>query len=133
MAKKLRELPYVYSEHLLPHDAEAREIGSGRSRMEQAEGLGIRPVRVVPRLAIDDGIAAVRAILARCYFDEKACQKGLNALRFYHKEYDSRGQTYRDKPAHDWSSHPSDVSEQVRSGHRGGKFASRVKSKWRAS
>src|SRR5262249_59456766 len=31
-AKLLREKPYVYGDHILPHDAEVKELGSGRRR-----------------------------------------------------------------------------------------------------
>src|SRR3546814_11366720 len=34
-ARALGERPYVYGEHLLPHDAEVRELGSGKSRSEE--------------------------------------------------------------------------------------------------
>ena len=51
-AKVLKEKPYVYGNHYMPHDADVREMSTGeiaRSRREVAENLGIRPVVVVPR------------------------------------------------------------------------------------
>jgi hypothetical protein len=32
--RELRSRPYVYARHLLPHDAEAKELGTGKSRLE---------------------------------------------------------------------------------------------------
>jgi hypothetical protein len=112
-AKQLRERPYVYGRHKAPHDIEVREFGTGRSRREQALELGIN-FDVVPNWSIEDGIAAVRSILSRCWFDRTKCEKGLYALSSYHKELDERNSTegrpyYKDKPEHDWSSHGSDA------------------------
>ena len=43
----LQQRPYVYERHLLPHDAEVRELGSGKSRTETLHGLGVKPTRGV--------------------------------------------------------------------------------------
>src|SRR5690242_10527887 len=86
--KELDRKPYAYGEHFLPHDVEVRELGSGRSRLQMLRSLGLE-ARVVPRLSVEDGIAAVRSILGRCWFDETKCQRGLKALRAYRCEFDS--------------------------------------------
>jgi hypothetical protein len=44
--------------------AEARELGTGKSRAEMLDSLGVRS-RIAPRLPVDDGIAAVAVRLAR--------------------------------------------------------------------
>ncbi len=62
-AKALQERPYVYGEHLLPHDVQVNEMGTGKSRLEVLAALGIR-ARVLPQLKVDDGIQAVRALVA---------------------------------------------------------------------
>ena len=67
-AKALAAKGYVYDlkgAHHAPHDIEVRELGTGRSRLETAAGLGI-DFHVVPRLGIDDGIEATRSFLSRC-------------------------------------------------------------------
>ena len=56
-AKVLSESPYVYGEHLQPHDIMVRELGSGRSRLEMLRELGIS-CRVAPRISVQDGIEA---------------------------------------------------------------------------
>ena len=48
-AQVLKEKPYVYGDHYMPHDADVRELGTGTSRKATAENLGIRPVIVVQR------------------------------------------------------------------------------------
>ncbi len=107
-AKVLQSKPYVYRRHIAPHDIAVRELGTGRSRLETAEGLGIR-FEVAPRLPVDDGINAVRMGLPRCWFDAERCKQGLEALRQYRKDYDDRLKTFRDKPRHDWTSHAADA------------------------
>jgi len=109
-AKLLKDKPYTYNRHYMPHDAESREIGTGKSRRDVAEALGIRPIDVVPRGEhVDDGINAVRAMLPRCWFDEQKCSQGINALKSYRKEWDEKRGEFKDKPLHDWSSHCADA------------------------
>jgi len=106
--KILKEKPYVYGKHYAPHDIKARELTTGRSRLETAKKLGI-DFEVVAKLSIDDGIDAVRMILNRCWFDKVKCEKGLSGLRSYHKEWDEDNQVFKAKPKHDWASHPADA------------------------
>jgi hypothetical protein len=107
LEKKREVQGYNYGMHNAPHDIQARELGSGKSRIEIAKGLGI-DFRVVPNLAVDDGIEAVRSILNRCWFDKEKCKDGIKALREYHKAYDEKKKVFKSYPEHDWSSHCCD-------------------------
>lgn len=114
-AKVLGEKPYVYGEprrprygHLLPHDAEARELGTGRSRTEVLKTLGVNG-RAIPRQSVEDGIQAVRTIIPRCWFDAKNCSRGVEALRQYRQEWDEKLRSFKGNPLHDWTSHPADA------------------------
>ena len=107
-AHVLQEKDYLYENHYGPHDLEVRELGSGKSRREAAHGLGLS-FRLVPRIPLEDGIHATRLLLPRCYFDRASCGKGLEALRHYHRAYNERTRTFRDKPQHDFSSHAADA------------------------
>ena len=106
--KVLREKEYVYGDHYAPHDIQVRDFSTGRSRLEIARELGVR-FRVAANLRIDDGIEAVRSILPRCYFDEDKCSHLIEALRQYRKDYDEKLKAYKDRPLHDWTSHPADA------------------------
>lgn len=108
-AKYLSSKPYLYSEHYFPHDGDVKEIGTGVSRKETAQSLGLFPIEIVPRLGVDDGINAVRLVFPRCWFDKEKCQQGLNALANYHKVRDEVRQEFKAKPEHDWSSHGADA------------------------
>jgi hypothetical protein len=105
--KILQDKGYIYGEHYAPPDIEVRELGTGKSRKETAQSLGIN-FRVVPKLPIDDGIDAGRSILSKCWFDKIRCERGLNALKSYHKEWDEENKCYRNHPEHDWSSNGAD-------------------------
>ena len=91
-AKVLREKKaeggFDYQCHLLPHDIEAREISSGKSRRATLDDLipKTEPIITVPRIrSKEDGINAARAMLGSAYFDETKCKTGLAMLRGYHK------------------------------------------------
>jgi hypothetical protein len=105
--RELKARNWEKSEMLLPHDVEVRELGTGRSRLEMLREAGLN-CTVVPRLPVDDGIASVRRLLPRCWFN-KATKQGLDCLRNYRREYDEKRNVFFDKPLHDWSSHGSDA------------------------
>jgi hypothetical protein len=100
---------YTLGTHYLPHDANARELGSGRTRLETLRSLMGFNVRVLPAQSVMDGINAGRLTLASAYFDAEKCRAGLEALRQYRAEWDEKGKTFRDRPKHDWTSHTADA------------------------
>ena len=106
-ASALQDKGYLYDTHYLPHDANVRELGTGVSRVETAQSLG-RRTSIVPKLSVQDGINAVRMILARCWFDHTKCKDGLDALRQYRWDANDRGDL-KNKPVHDWTSHSADA------------------------
>ena len=114
----LNEKGYVYGNHILPHDVRVRELGSGKSRMEVLDSLGARPITVAPQLMVDDGIQSVRSMLTNCWFDAERCERGIDALRQYHREYDDNGKVWRSRPSHDWASHGADAFRYLAVGHR---------------
>ena len=120
-AKVLQSKPYIYSKHNAPHDIEVRELGSGRSRKEIAQSLGI-VFQVVPNVSVEDGIEAARAILSRCWFDREKCERGLNALASYHKSWDDKLKTWKSFPQHDWASHGADAFRYLAVGHKTAKI-----------
>lgn len=116
-AHLLQQKGYVYGSHFAPHDIEVKELGTGKSRLEVARELGIT-FQITPKLSIEDGIDAARNILSRCWFDENKTARGLDALKSYHKEYDDKNKTYKDRPKHDWSSHAADAFRYFAVSHR---------------
>jgi len=117
-ARVLQEKGYAYREHILPHDVRVKELGSGKSRLETLDALGVSPVTIAPQLMVDDGIQAVRSMLKNCWFDAERCDRGIDALRQYHREYDDNGKVWRSRPAHDWASHGADAFRYLAVGYR---------------
>ena len=115
IAKIIKEKPYKYGKHQLPHDARAKTLAAqGKSVIEQlAEHLGIQNMAIVPDLGVQDGIQAVRQCLPMCWFDKTKCAEGLEALRQYQREYDEDKKAFRSSPRHDWTSHPSDAMRMM--------------------
>lgn len=105
-ADVLRSKGYKYGQHFGPHDIEVREIGTGKSRREIAQGMGIN-FDVLPNLPVKDGIDAARMTLPRCVFDQKKTAVGVDALRQYREKVDEKRQISLG-PLHDWTSHAAD-------------------------
>ena len=108
-ARVLQERGYVYKEHILPHDVRVKELGSGKSRLETLDNLGIRPITIAPQLSVDDGIQASRSIIPRCWFDAEKAERGIDCLRQYHREWNEQNKSWNGRPKHDWSSHGADA------------------------
>ncbi len=110
-ADQIKARPFKYAVHSLPHDARAKTLASGgKSIIEQLSShVGLGSLAIVPDIGVTDGIQAVRLMLPRVWFDLDNCGEGLEALRQYQREYDEDKKAFRDKPRHDWTSHPADA------------------------
>jgi len=109
IVKRLEAKDYRYGRHILPHDAEARELGTGVSRTETLTKLGLRNIDIIGQQEVADGINAVRLMLSRCWFDTDRCERGIEALKQYRREWDGKRQVWRERPLHDWASHAADA------------------------
>lgn len=116
-ARRLQELGYVYGTHNAPPDIAARELGSGKSRLETAAALGIR-FNVVPNLDRADGIDAARSFIPRCWFDRAKTERGRLALVSYRKQWDEKRKIFLAQPLHDWASNGADAFRYLAVGHR---------------
>jgi hypothetical protein len=115
----LREKRFAsFKRHILPHDAEVRELGSGRSRRETLHSLGLTPTRVLASSSVADGINAVRMVLPLAWFDAERCAAGIKALRHYRREWNEGAQAWRATPVHDFASHGADAFRYLALGVR---------------
>jgi len=109
----LKEKPYVYGTHYMPHDANNGSAQTGETFETYARGLGLRDIFVVPRARNADevlkGIEAVRMFLGTTEIDEERCDKGIKCLDNYRKSWDEKLQEYRRTPLHDWASNGADA------------------------
>ncbi len=103
--------PYFYGRHYGPHDIEVRDYSTGQTRKQFAATKGVY-FEVMPKLAVEDGIDAVRRLLPLCWFDKDKCHAGLSALRAYHRARDEKLGTYKPTPVHNWASHGADAFRQ---------------------
>jgi hypothetical protein len=116
-AKVLKERPYAYGRHHAPHDIEVREFSSGRSRIEAGRSMGIK-FTTVQRHEVEDGIEAVRNLLPSFWMDAGKCERAINGLREYRKEWDDDRKVFRATPLHNWASHPADAMRIFAWGYR---------------
>lgn len=93
---------------ILPHDAEVKEMTSGKTRKESyEEELPGISIEVLPRTNVNDGIEAVRVQLKRLYIDVR-CVYLKKCFLNYTKEYDEKRNVWRNKPLHDEFSNGAD-------------------------
>lgn len=113
-----QERGYHYGTHYGPHDLAVRELGTGKSRVETAAGMGLKFV-TVPRVEHKaDAIQAARNLLSQVWIDETRCTRGLLCLDSYRKEWDDKLQVFREKPLHDFASHAADALMTLARGHQ---------------
>lgn len=93
---------YSFAGHVLPHDVQAREISTGRSRYEVACEVLKGTVFISPLLPVVDGIEASRTVIPMVYFDKENTKEGQIAMRNY-----SRGKM--GQPIHNVFSHGADA------------------------
>jgi hypothetical protein len=106
-ARELDKRGYLYGTHYAPHDIQVRELGTGKSRLEIAKGLGIT-FKPLANLPVADGVSAARLTIGRMWFDKTKCAVGIDALRQYREKRDEkRGVNLG--PLHDWTSHAADA------------------------
>jgi len=98
---------WAHGTDYVPHDAKIKEWGSGRTRIETMQMLGLKPA-LVPLATLDDGINAVRRTLPLCLFHPRTEQGGISALEQYRREWDDDKKCFKPIAVHDWTSHPSD-------------------------
>lgn len=112
--EQLEEKPYKYGVDYVPHDARAREFltsgpdGKAKTRIQVLKEMG-RKVRVVSNQKFADGINAGRNLINTAWFDETKCERGLECLRQYRREWDDGKKVFKDSHLHDWASDGADA------------------------
>lgn len=105
--ERRREHGWTDGTDFVPHDAKVKEWGTGRTRVETMQSLGLKP-QLVPLAGLLDGINAARRTLPLCVFHPRA-DAGISALEQYRREWDDEKKTFKANPLHDFSSHLSDA------------------------
>jgi len=116
--KHLRSKDYLYGRHIFPWDIEIRELGTGKSRKETLQSMGLKVGRAAKKLPVEDGIEAVRNLLPRVWIDPRNCHRLIESLKGYVKEWDEERKVFRTKPLHNWCSHAADAMRTLAVGIR---------------
>ena len=116
-AEVLNAKPYRWGDDWVPHDARARSLSTGRTRVETLGDMRRKP-KLVPNHKILDGINGARVLFPRVWVDKTKCKDGLEALRQYRADYDEEKRTFKDTPRHDFSSHAADAFRYMAMAYR---------------
>jgi len=119
--KELKKLDYIWGKHFLPHDGDARRIGTAKSAEELPRTLeeilneaGMRNTEIIPRITEKyTAIQEVRQWLPKVWIDESSCAEGIKCLKNFKREWDDKNGCWKNKPKHDWAQHGYDGLESL--------------------
>lgn len=115
VVKVLREKPYVYGRHYLPHDAAKRvqTADSLKTVEDILNELGVKPTELVPRIPEEIlGINQLREAFATYWIDQEMCKDGLAHLGGFQKVYSKRFGRYLDVVLDNGHQHAADAIRQ---------------------
>jgi hypothetical protein len=109
----------AFGKHILPHDAKARSLQTGKTTIQFLSEYGFGDVDVVicPNEK-ESAIETTRQIIGRCWFDDEGCKLGIDGLRQFRKEYSEVNKVFKTRPVHDWTSHISDAFQTMALWHQ---------------
>lgn len=126
LREKVTARGFTYGRHYAPHDIAVRELSTGKSRLETARTLGI-VFTVTPRLTkgisddngeIEEGINAARMLFPRCWFDSAHCERGIECLTHYRRDWNKSLNEFKPIAVHNWASHGADGFRGLAVRHR---------------
>jgi len=110
-AERVREIfGCQWGNHFGPHDIDHKHQGweHAESRLMQARRYGWH-FQMVPKMAFDDGIEAVRYMFPRLRVDKLNCDLLVRALREYQRLFKEGLGVYDKKPLDNWAVHIADA------------------------
>lgn len=116
-ADALRGRGYSYAKHILPHDGNTLHY-AGKTFKDELMGAGIANVEFMERQTRNDPWARINptwGIFDRFTFNTVnfGVETLLNHLSCYHTKTESDGQTVKEIPHHDWSSHYAEAFSAI--------------------
>ena len=110
--QEMQKFGYFYDTIWLPHDPQAKNLGSGKSIEEIVRATGMK-VQVLERVPVADSINAARTMFSKCWFDRENTADGLQCLRHYRYDVDPDTKQFSQKPLHDQYSHGADAFRYI--------------------
>jgi len=107
--KAVKDQPYNYGTHFLPHDGGHGNI-RGLSVTAQLKSMGLANRVLEREQNIVAGIELLRQTIDYSVFDHEGCKDGIHSLEHYAYEWDEDRNVFKNKPKHDWTSHASDAA-----------------------
>jgi hypothetical protein len=89
---------------LFPHDGEAKDMFTGKSRKEAMESLKFK-VQVVARYDFDDAVMQTSDVIGRSFFSRPNAGTGVQRLSFFRREKDPKTGMFTGRYRHDEASH----------------------------
>lgn len=118
-AKILKERPYIYGNHIGPHDLKKTGM-SLDATYEDARKHGIK-FEICSKASRASGVEAVREMFSRCYFDKRKTEAGVKCLKGYRKKMvttDEGDEVFTNEHVHDQFSHGADAFRYLAMGLR---------------
>lgn len=109
--KVVKDKPYVYGQHFVPHDAMKRSRETETPLLDtMRELLGSKTVTLVERVQRkENSIEAARMIFPHVFFDTQKTVELVKGLGFYRYEWDDDAKRFKDMPEEDWAADPADM------------------------
>ncbi len=104
----VKKKSYIYGKHFAPHDINAKEEMTGKTRIDSAKALGIK-FEVVPKISVDNGIDRGKLMFGRLWINIDKCENWIDLISQYKREWDDDKKMFKEIPYHDFTSHGADV------------------------
>lgn len=106
--EKKREHGWTYGEHFAPHDMAYHMLDAEKSRKQMMLEKGV-DFQIIPQHDVLEGVDVVRKMLGRTYIDPVRCERGLEALRQYRRQWDDKLKDWKPGEHVDWTNHGADA------------------------
>ena len=113
--REMRERPYVYGWHYLPHDANQRRPGAEhlKTYVDLLRDLGVTNVETVQRTPhVPDAIDQLREAFSTYWIDQEKCALGIRHLDGFSKQWNERMGVWMPLVAKNGHQHAADAIRQ---------------------
>lgn len=100
-----RDRNAVFGDHYLPHDGDRQYVWLPEGTMKVMSDLGFHPQIVKRPQVLVEAIGVARGKFGQCVWDKTSCDRGIQRLKQYRKEWDDVRGVWRDRARHDEASH----------------------------